>query len=872
MKKRAYFKDIFREVKKSLGRFIAILSLVAIGTGFFVGIKAAAPSFKKQASDYFKQYNLMDYKIQSALGLTEEDMQAVQDIDEVKEVALGYTLDVTASNNGTGQVYTVYSILEDNSINALSVKEGRMPESDNECLVNASSDYMLGDTITFDKFAGDIDLSDSLKNLSFTVVGKVDMPNYFAIDYGRSSLGNGTVNGYVLLTEDAFNLSSYTVMYVTLKCHDNGINIFTDSYENIVDSVTEKLDEVGATRYSQNYNEKINLLDEAKEELSATIEPMGLSYADIDALDHDNPDFVELIDAKAEIESSKQEIEQVKDENWYIFNRSEIIPYYASVSGDADTIDGMSAVFPVIFLLVVALVCTTTMSRMIEEQRIQIGTYKALGYSTKSIMMKYLTYAGLASGIGGILGTAVFVQIIPRAVSSIFKMLYNFPEFKLVVPWDMMGIALIVAVVCTVMVTWFSCKHELSTQAAQLMRAKAPKAGKKILIERIECIWNRLNFSYKITLRNLFRYKGRLAMTLFGVAGCTALIISAFALLDAVSPVVDLQYDEVQCYDLSIAFAKGKDVEEIEKFKQDTIVTDNRINEAVFFNQSIISLKSEEENLGDVYLLIPEDNTAFKNVINTEDVVTSAELELNQNGVIITQKAADLLGVTTGDKLTLIYDNVEYAVNIVGVTKNYIVHYVYMDKELFNTITGEEVKYTTAFIKVKDSDVNTMALSESLLKNDDVVSNSVIQQLKDTTAKSLSGMNGMIIMMIFSAGLLSFIVVYNLTNINIQERKREIATIKVLGFKHKETNMYIFRENIIMMIFGIIIGLVPGRFMGTIMVSMCEADATLLYHHINNQSYLYAIVITVFFNVVVNLIMLRKVKSVDMIESLKAIE
>jgi putative ABC transport system permease protein len=872
MKKRAYFKDVFRELKKSLGRFIAILSLVAIGTGFFVGIKAAAPSFKKQAADYFKQYNLMDYKIQSALGLTEEDMQAVQNIDEVKDVALGYTLDVTASNNGTGQVYTVYSILEDNSINTLSVKEGRMPKADNECLVNASSEYTIGDTITFDKFAGDIDLSDSLKNLSFTVVGKVDMPNYFAIDYGRSSLGNGTVNGYVLLTENAFNLSSYTVMYVTLKCHDNGINIFTDSYENIIDSVTEKLDEVGTTRYSQNYNEKIKLLEEAKEELSATIEPMGLSYADIDALDRDNSDFKKLIDAKTEIEENKLEIEQVKDENWYIFNRSEIIPYYASVSGDADTIDGMSAVFPVIFLLVVALVCTTTMSRMIEEQRIQIGTYKALGYSTKSIMMKYLTYAGLASGIGGILGTAVFVQIIPRAVSSIFKMLYNFPEFKLVIPWDMMVIALIVAVVCTVVVTWFSCKHELSTQAAQLMRAKAPKAGKKILIERIECIWNRLNFSYKITLRNLFRYKGRLAMTLFGVAGCTALIISAFALLDAVSPVVDLQYNEVQCYDLSIAFSKGKDVEEIEKFRQDTILTDDRINEAVFFNQSIISLKSEEENLGDVYLLIPEDNTAFKNVINTEDVLTNAELELSQNGVIITQKAADLLGVTAGDKLTLIYDNIEYEVNITGVTKNYIVHYVYMDKDLFSSIIGEDVKFTTAFIKVKDSDVNTMALSESLLKNDDVVSNSVIQQLKDTTAKSLSGMNGMIIMMIFSAGLLSFIVVYNLTNINIQERKREIATIKVLGFKHKETNMYIFRENIIMMIFGIIIGLVPGRLMGTIMVSMCEADATLLYHHINNQSYLYAVIITVFFNVVVNLIMLRKVKSVDMIESLKAIE
>lgn len=872
MKMSTYFKDVFRELKKSLGRFIAILSLVAIGTGFFVGIKAAAPSFKKQASDYFEQHNLMDYKIQSKLGLAEEDLQVVQDIDEVKEAALGYALDVTATNNGTGEVYTVYSILEDNSINTISIKEGRMPELDNECLVNADSEYGLGDTITFDEFAGDIDLSDSLTNLSYTVVGKVDMPNYFAIDYGRSSLGNGTVNGYVLLTENAFNLSSYTVMYVTLKCHDDGIDIFADSYENIIDSVTEKLNEVGATRYSQNYNEKMDLLDEAKAKLSAAIEPMGLSYADIDALDYDNPDFTELIDAKLEIEENRQEIEQVKDENWYIFNRSEIIPYYASVSGDADTIDGMSAVFPVIFLLVVALVCTTTMSRMVEEQRIQIGTYKALGYSTKSIMMKYLTYAGLASGIGGILGTAIFVQIIPRAVSSIFKMLYNFPEFKLVVPWDMIGIALIVAVVCTVLVTGFSCKHELGMQAAQLMRAKTPKAGKKILIERVEWIWKKLNFSYKITLRNLFRYKGRLAMTLFGVAGCTALIISAFALLDAVSPVVDLQYNEVQCYDLSIAFSKGKDVEEIEKFKQDTILTDDRINEVVFLNQSIISLKSAEENLGDVYLLIPEDNTAFKNVIKTEDVLTSAELELSQNGVIITQKAADLLEVSTGDTLILVYDNVEYEIKVAGVAKNYIVHYVYMDKELFHAITGNAAKYTTAFIKVNDSDVNTMALSESLLKNEDVVSNSVIQQLKDTTAKSLSGMNGMIIMMIFGAGLLSFIVVYNLTNINIQERKREIATIKVLGFNQKETDMYIFKENIIMMVFGIVIGLIPGQLMGTIMISMCEADATLLHHHINSQSFLYAIVITIFFNVVVNLIMLRKVKSVDMLESLKAIE
>lgn len=575
-----------------------------------------------------------------------------------------------------------------------------------------------------------------------------------------------------------------------------------------------------------------------------------------------------IADAKKELAEAEEEIADLKKPEWYIFTRDDN-PGYTEYGENANRINNIAAVFPVFFILVAALVCLTTMTRMVEEQRTQIGTLKALGYGNGEIISKYMFYAAAATFSGALVGVLAGMQLFPIVIICAYGMMYNIPGLCTPIDIPTASAAILVSLGAILITVFFTCRSALSEQAAQLMRPKAPKVGKRILIERIKPLWKSFNFSNKVTARNLFRYKRKMFMSTIGIAGCTALLLTGFALYGSINDIIRLQYGEIQFYDGIVVY----DGEEYPESDEKTAEIISPYGESVSVFQKQMSVKANGKDY-DAYVAVPSDPEVFKKFFTLRSRQTGERYELSDGTVYIDEKLSILLGnVTGGDTLEISKSETEVInVTLTAFFENYPGHYVYMTENTYIDLFGETPEYNTLYFSHNLAKEDEDGLAEEILKTDGTLTVSFTSAMKKGYSDMLNTLALVIVVIIVSAGALAYIVMYNLTNINITERIREIATLKVLGFYDNEVDNYIFRENILLTLLGTAAGLVLGIFLAQFIITTAEVDLVMFGRNIYAESYILAAVFTLAFSVLVTLVMHKKLKEVNMIEALKSVE
>lgn len=1030
MKRDSLRKDFFMEIRKSMGRFLSIFLIVMLGVSILVGIRATEPDMILSGDVYADNNKLMDIKIVSTYGLTEDDADVIERLPAIESVEGSYSVDVLCDVEEDKRVLHVMA--ETESVNAITVTEGRLPKYKTECLVDKdflnSSGFEIGDTIVFES-GTDAELTDSLTQEKFKIVGSGTSPLYFSFERGSSTIGNGSVSGFVVVSPEAFTLDVFTEIYAMVDGAKDAMS-FTDEYEVLVEKAIEqiqliqnvrcevrrdnlakeaqleidnarkelnskkeeaekeiseneeKLDDaeleikIGKAQVEsskmqlesskammqmireklsdvkEEYSAQMDGLEAEKSELEnqiaeaekeaealedgeakeaalaaitvmrdsltalnqemtsllsqaeaefASIEKEILKYeADIIAgerelakaekelkkaekevnsgkekLEEAKDDMEsEIADAEAEIDEAEEEISKIENPTWYVFDRS-AVSEYSGFGDNAARIAALAIVFPTIFFLVAALISLTTMTRMVEEQRVQIGTLKALGYSKFKIMKKYLNYALVATLGGGIVGVLFGEKVLPYViVNAYFNTVYNnIPQILIPYQWGVGILSIVIAAFCTGGATLAACYKELIAQPAVLMRPEAPKIGKRTWIEKIPFLWKHLNFSWKSSLRNLFRYKKRFFMTILGIGGCMGLLMVGYGLRDSISSISQYQYGELQLYDCSVYISDDMDDEEMKELED--YLEGNR-NVTNYMNAAMLAVTTQNEKEEvDAYLVVIDDLEKGDEFFVFRDRKSKERYELSDEGIIISEKTADMLNVDVGDSILLTEEGMnEHKVQITDICENYVSHYVYMTAELYEKVYEEEIFFNNLLVKTEDtmelSDVKK--IGEEILTYDNILNVQYTENLVGTLDGMLVALDQVMIILILIAGLLSFVVLYNLNNINITERRRELATLKVLGFYNGEVAMYVYRENILLTLLGTIVGCGIGKFLHHFTIVTVEVDMAMFGRTIFLDSYLICALYTIGFSIIVNVFMYFKLKRINMVESLKSVE
>lgn len=580
-----------------------------------------------------------------------------------------------------------------------------------------------------------------------------------------------------------------------------------------------------------------------------------------------------LDEARSQIADGEKELVELEEGKWYVLGR-DTIQNSVEYGMDAKRIGAIGNVFPVIFFLVAALVSLTTMTRMIEEERTLIGTMKALGYSKISIASKYILYAFSATLIGGVAGVLIGSKVLPFVVMQAYGMLYSNVQYMLMpLHWDLCILAIGMAMVCTVGAAFVACYKELMAAPAALMRPPAPKQGKRVFLERLPFIWNHLNFSMKSTIRNLLRYKKRFFMTVFGIGGCMALLLVSFGLNDSVGEIVNNQYKSIWTY--SAVSGVEEQPKEVQQAELDEMVSENQKIESGMLAQllSVDAFTDAAEKTAQIYVI--EDTQKMQAYLDLHDRLTKEKRVLTDEGVILSEKLAKTLEVEEGDSIMLPISDTENAeVTVTGIVENYMFHYIYMTPAVYEKAFGEIPEYNEIFFKFEEgtSRKEEQAIVDSLLEYDSVMSVSLVRELQETVDDMMNALNLVVWVLIISAGLLVFVVLYNLNNINISERRRELASLKVLGFSDMEVAMYVYRENIFLTFFGVIAGVFFGTWLHKYLILTLEVDMIMFGRQISLMSYGVSILLTIVFAALVNVSMFYKLRQIDMVESLKSVE
>ncbi len=568
-------------------------------------------------------------------------------------------------------------------------------------------------------------------------------------------------------------------------------------------------------------------------------------------------------DYEKEVKKEKKKIRQelknkkLEGQTWYVLDINSNTGFY-QYKQDTERIDNVAKVFPLVFFIVAVLICLTTMTRMVEEERSQIGTLKSLGYKDSAIMFKYVLYASLATIIGGMIGVVIGYRLLPDIVFEMYKNMYRIGDIKLSYYSSLTFQGMVIALLCTLGATIYTCRKTLKESPANLLRPVAPAPGKRVLLEKMPCIWNHLSFSYKVTVRNVFRYKKRFLMTIIGIAGCTGLILAGFGLKDCIVKMVPHQYEEIFNYQVKITLDENQTRDTINKIKEN-----KKVKDLLQIQEESITLDNKDTNQS-ITLIVPKDDA--EGFIKLQDRKSKEKYQL-KNGIIVTEKLANLLNLEEDDTLKFTGTDT-YTEKISNITENYLFHYIYLPKKEYKRTT-----YNTVLLKTKNMTEKQEKKFANELKEISGVSNitftSATRHVFDDAMDSFAYVS---LILIISAGALAFVVLYNLSSVNISERRRELATIKVLGFYDKEVYQYINRENTILTVIGILLGLGVGNILTMYIIKTCELDMLMFDPTIIPISYLYAILITAGFAILVNIILYFSLKKIDMIESLKSVE
>lgn len=987
--KKSLIKNSFKEISKTRRRFLSILVMAFLGVGFYAGLVACSPDMQDSLDKYVDKSNMCDIDVISTLGLTDEDINAIKEIDGVENAYGIQSKDTFINLNDKESICKVIEYNE--NINKPEVIYGRLPENSDECLLDekysyfGSSEENIGKIIKIEN--EDLDENDNpiFTQKELKIVGIVESPLYISSERGSSSLGSGNISLYIYCKDDVINLDYYTEIAIQVK---DAKEFVTNSEEYLatVNPVLQKIEDIKEERQEARYNSLVNdankkiddaqkeyddkkaeadqeladaeqKINDAKNELdssenklnksekelnqkekdvakqfetaeqqieqyenqiNAMIAQIGIETPEISAqkaqiqkqkeelenqkntannqiasgrkeiengrkkikdarkeLEENEQEYNDkkaeaeekLADAQSKIDDARADVAKIEKAKWYIQDRTDNTGY-SNIFDAIKTMKNISKIFPVIFYLVAILISLTSMTRMIEEERIEIGTLKALGYTNSQIISKYILYAFLACIIGGFLGMTICFYILPKIVWTLYSMVYTMPHFYMTYRLSIGLMGILIAFICIGGATLIVAYRELKEMPSVLMRPKAPKNGKRIFMERITFIWKRFNFSQKVTIRNIFRYKKRALITIIGIAGCTGLMLAGFGIRDSVIDIPNLQFGEVFKYDTSITLSNTDGLEQINEYLQNN---DNvEISKELY--ASSVTVSNDKLNYS-VTVFVPNISEKFNEVCNLKDAKTGEKLEISNEGVIITDKLADEFGIKKDDEITVkSSDDIEYKFKVVGITKNYVDHYIIISKELYESEVG---KYKTNMIwvnlKTDDKDIQSK-ISSDILNFDGVASVSVMSTFVKAISDMLNTMNYVVVVLIVTSAMLDFVVLYNLANINIGERQREIATLKVLGFYDKEVDDYINKENVIFTIIGIILGLGFGTLLTSGIISSIEIDRLRFARNILPSSYLWSAIITASFSFIVNRIIHFILKKIDMIESLKSVE
>lgn len=864
----SYQKNILRTFKGSKSRFIAIFAIVALGVGFLAGLLSTTPDMEDSMEEYLDGGNLFDLRVVSTLGLTEDDVAALEQVEGVAKAQGGKSADLLVEQDGSELVCRVHALPADpegeDVINRLTLADGRWPENANECVVEAGVDtlnrsYDIGDTLTLDP--DNENLSDTMNETTFTVVGVVHDTYYFSFEREPASVGSGAVQVILYVPDAAFATDYYTEAYLTVE-GAAGLHSFDDEYSALVDTVADRVEAIDEVRCQARYDEVVG-------EAQAEIDDGWQEYYDGKA-EADQ----ELADARAELEDAQADLDAIEMPSWYVWDRDNNVSYN-SFAGNVTKVEALAGVFPLFFFLVAALVVSTTMTRMIEEERLQIGTMKALGYANGAIMRKYVLYAMTAAVLGALFGLAFGFTVFPSVIWYAYAMMYYVPAFHPVWRW---GYALFAGgslILCTLAVTIATCRSSLKESPADLMRPRAPKAGKRILLERIRPLWRRLSFTYKVTCRNLFRYKRRFWMTVIGVAGCTALLVTGFGISDSINGIMVKQYTDVSQYDLMTAVTDAADTRSGPVY--DYLFaggSDGAVTSSLATMTEAATQELPDGSTAEVYLMVPQDAAALNDYIDMHERTSRQPTPLGETGVVLTEKLAELLDVKAGDTVTLVNgDGAEGSFTVSGVCENYVSNYVYMSAATYADAFGQEPEWNNILSRLSDDSQQARdAISTELLAMDEVASLTFTEDMMTQVLNMLNSINAVVVMIVVCAAVLALVVLYNLTNINVAERVKEIATIKVLGFYDREVSAYVMRETVALTIIGALFGLAGGIALHRFVIYTVEVDAVMFGRTIDPSSFVYSLALTMLFSLIVNLLMGRKLKHISMVESMKAPE
>ena len=575
----------------------------------------------------------------------------------------------------------------------------------------------------------------------------------------------------------------------------------------------------------------------------------------------------EIAEGEEKIADARKEVEDIEEPESYLLDRGTNVGY-ACFESDSSIVNGIANVFPVFFFAVAALICITTMSRMIEEQRTQIGVLKALGYSQAVIMGKYLFYSGAAAVLGCLIGFFGGTWLFPNVIWYAYGMMYDVGKLLYVFDWKLGLVSLIVSAACSVGTTFFTCRRELNEVAAELMRPKAPKAGKRVLLERVPFIWRRMKFLHKVSYRNVFRYRKRFLMMVFGISGCTALLVTGFGINDSVTNLASDQYEQIQVYDMSVTLKEGETSDTLRQLQD---ILEGQAESFIGVREKSMDLVCGEQTKS-VYLVAAEEGESLDSYVHLLDAKKQAVSYPGDGECVLSEAAAKSLDIQEGDTITLQDENHHsMEVRVSGLIKNYIMNYVYLTRQTYEACMGEEASVNTVYVNLME-DTDGHQLSAELMKLDEVANVTITSDTQDRFASMMDSMGLVVAVIIVCAAGLAFIVLYNLTNINITERIREIATIKVLGFYKKETASYIFRENLILTFLGALLGLVLGKYFHMFVMSQIKVDQVAFDVRILPQSYVYSLLLTLLFAWFVNFVMGRKLERISMTESLKSVD
>lgn len=893
MKNKTYLKASLREIIYSKGRFISIVLIILLGTLLYVGIKATGPILNHSASQFVDKQELSNLQIISTGGLTKEDEKLAETVPNA-EVESGYQLFYADSDKN--QVVKLYSYDKDNQQNQLIVKSGHLPKKDNEIVLDEKAKeegYRLNQTYK-------IDQPDQLKRKNFKIVGFVQSPMYISTEErGLSNVGNGSVDFFAYLPENNFSSEIKSVIYLRFSNVD-GKETYGKAYEKKMNQNIDKVEKLFAERPQERAAEikaeaekdllprKVEVtdnlakvdagqkeLDQAKAQLEqqAVMVPTGnpeLAKAQ-EELDAQQKELTrnreQLVDAQQKISDSEKEISELKTPS-YSFNQRADNPGFQEYGDLSERIAAIANVFPIFFFFIAALITFTTMTRMVEENRREIGTLKALGYSRFEISIKYIIYALSAAAIGIVLGSVIGTHTLPRLIFVLSSDRYNFSgvtAFYLPRPIFQASIAFLFASLGAALLVLF---RELHEKPADLLQPKAPKPGKRIFLERLTPIWSRMSFNSKVSYRNLFRYKSRMIMAVIGIAGCAALMVAGVGLKDSLSSVGDKQFGPIIDYDAIVTLKDQPDEAKVNMiFSQNKKLT----SELAMMNQTV-ELKQKGQANQKLTMMVPKDRQKFKEYLHLKN--QGEKFNLPNDGAVITQKMAELFNLEKGDSLTVHdEDQQTFEVKIANIADNYLGNFLYLSKDYYQQARGKDFKMNSYLLKSKKmTKSEEKELSQKLLSSGQVVNTSFISTQIEAQEQSMDNLDGIVWIFVVLSGLLAFIVLYNLTNINVSERVRELSTIKVLGFYDREVTSYIFRENFVFTILGILFGYGLGIILTKFILDQASMETITFPLVIRLGAYLSSGGLTILFSVIVMIATHFRLRHINMIDALKSNE